>query len=146
MLKPFEMALRVGDWERVGVYAQRIRQAVFVAEQGIDPELEWDEWDERSLHAVIFVMGEPAATGRLLPDGHVGRMAVLPAHRRKGLASEILRVLLAKAAERGDAQVELSAQSYIGEFYRAHGFEPVGEEYIEVGIPHRRMIKRLDGH
>jgi predicted GNAT family N-acyltransferase len=135
--------LRLGDWRLLGEDAGRVRRAVFVAEQGIPVELEWDEWDERSVHAVLYRAGTPVATGRLLPDGHIGRMAVLAPWRRQGLGALILERLVACAAERGDTGVELSAQSYVCDFYAAHGFVAEGDEFLDVGIPHRRMRRSL---
>jgi predicted GNAT family N-acyltransferase len=135
--------LRVGDWQALGADAGKVRRAVFVGEQGIPAELEWDEWDERSLHAVLYRDGEPVATGRLLPDAHIGRMAVLRAWRRLGLGARILERLVEEAARRGDAEVELSAQSYVCDFYSANGFEAFGDEFLDVGIPHRKMRRAL---
>jgi predicted GNAT family N-acyltransferase len=135
--------LRLGDWQLMGDDAGRVRRAVFVAEQGIPAELEWDEWDERSVHAVLYRGAAPVATGRLLPDGHIGRMAVLATWRRQGLGALILERLVQCAAERGDTVVELSAQSYVAGFYAAHGFVAEGEEFLDVGIPHRRMRRLL---
>ncbi|HVL55435.1 MAG TPA: GNAT family N-acetyltransferase [Burkholderiaceae bacterium] len=131
--------LRLGGWDEVGADAQRVRTAVFVLEQGIPIELEWDEQDPVSLHAVAYVDGEPVATGRLLPDSHIGRMAVLAAHRRSGLGGRILQRLIEAARARGDRAVELNAQSYVCAFYARHGFEICSEEFEEAGIPHRAM-------
>jgi len=135
--------VRVGNWEALGEDAGIVRRAVFVAEQGIPADLEWDEWDERSVHAVLYRNGQPVATGRLLPDAHIGRMAVLRAWRRQGLGALVLQRLVEEAARRGEAEVELSAQSYVCDFYAAHGFEAFGEEFLDVGIPHRKMRRRL---
>ncbi len=108
-----EIRLVTGDWATLGAHAARVRVDVFVREQGIPRELEWDEWDARSLHCVAYLGDEPIATGRLLPDAHVGRMAVLAAHRRSGVGGRILQALIGAARERGDPRVELSAQSYV---------------------------------
>jgi len=137
--------IRLGDWTALQAQAGPIRTAVFVQEQGIAPELEWDENDAHCVHCLALVDGEPAGTGRLLPDGHIGRMAVLPAHRRAGLGSLVLLALMQAAAQRGDARVALSAQTAVRDFYRAHGFQPEGEIYDEVGIPHQAMSRALWG-
>ena len=137
--------IRLGDWTALQAQAGPIRTAVFVQEQGIAPELEWDENDAHCVHCLALVDGEPAGTGRLLPDGHIGRMAVLPAHRRAGLGSLVLLALMQAAAQRGDARVALSAQTAVRDFYRAHGFQPEGEVYDEVGIPHQAMSRALWG-
>jgi predicted GNAT family N-acyltransferase len=126
-------------WSEAGAKAQAIRLAVFVAEQGVPAELEMDEMDERSLHALAFEGNEAVGTGRLLPDGHVGRMAVLQPWRGRGVGAAILRRLVAAARERGDREVLLSAQVHALGFYRAQGFEPYGDVYEEAGIPHQAM-------
>ncbi|MFT4099585.1 MAG: GNAT family N-acetyltransferase [Burkholderiaceae bacterium] len=136
------MRLVLGDWPSLQPDASRVREAVFVREQGIPIELEWDEWDPRSLHCVAYDDGRAVATGRLLPDGHIGRMAVLKPHRSTRLGGKVLEALIAAGRERGHRSFELSAQQYVAHFYRRHGFAQIGEPYDEVGIPHVRM--RLD--
>lgn len=131
--------IRLGDWQTLGAHARQVRTAVFVLEQGIPAELEWDRWDPLSLHAVAYADEVPVATGRLLPDGHIGRMAVLAPERRSGVGGQLLDTLVAAARKRGDAVVELHAQSYVVAFYERHGFRPIGDEFDEVGIPHRTM-------
>lgn len=135
--------LRTGDWATLGAAAGALRTEVFVREQGIPAELEWDAWDARSVHCVAWLDGEPVATGRLLPDGHIGRMAVRADQRGRGIGRRVLEALIAIAAERGDAGVELSAQQQVEGFYRLQGFEPVGAPYDEVGIRHVKMRRSL---
>jgi alpha-beta hydrolase superfamily lysophospholipase/predicted GNAT family N-acyltransferase len=139
------IALELGSWSTLEPLASRVRTAVFVHEQGIPAELEWDAADASSLHCVARIDGETVGTGRLLRDGHIGRMAVLPAWRRAGLGGRILEALVTAAAERGHERVELSAQVTARSFYRRHGFEALGEVYDEVGIPHQRMQRALWG-
>lgn len=132
------------SWDRARDEASRVRSAVFVEEQGVPPELEMDEHDARSLHALAYAAdGTAVGTGRLLPDGHIGRMAVLKAWRGKGVGGAILVRLIAAARERGDREVVLSAQTHAIEFYRRHGFLPEGEVYIDAGIPHQDMRRTL---
>jgi predicted GNAT family N-acyltransferase len=133
----------LGDWTTLGADATAVRLAVFVAEQGIPVELEVDEADPASVHAVVYAAGVPVATGRLLPDAHIGRMAVLAAHRRDGLGGRVLERLVALADERGDPEVELSAQAYVCDFYARHGFVAFGPIYDDCGIPHRSMRRVL---
>ena len=139
------MGIRVqtADWAALQAPATQVRTAVFVQEQGIPAELELDEQDPVSLHCVAWIDEQPVATGRLLPDGHIGRMAVLAQHRRAGLGGRILQALLDAAAARGDREAVLSAQSYVTAFYARHGFVPEGEPYDEVGIEHQRMRRVL---
>jgi predicted GNAT family N-acyltransferase len=131
------------SWQEARAHAAPIRCAVFVEEQAVPHEIEIDAMDERSLHAVAFEAGKPVATGRLLPAGHIGRMAVLKDWRGRGIGSEMLRVLVEKARSRGAREVFLSAQVQAIDFYRAHGFVEEGAEYLEAGIPHRDMRRRL---
>lgn len=138
-----DLILTLGTWAELKSWAQPIRIEVFVREQGIDPELEWDEFDPVSLHCLARSAGRPIATGRLLPDGHIGRMAVLRSERRGGVGGRVLTQLVEAAANRGDPAVELSAQCYVEAFYRRHGFVTTGEPYLEAGIAHIRMCRVL---
>ncbi len=135
--------LRTGDWATLGADALAVRTAVFVREQGIPQQLEHDEHDAQSVHCVAYRDGHALGTGRLLPDGHIGRMAVLPHARGAGIGGSILGELLALAAARGDTRIELSAQCQVESFYRAQGFEAVGEAFHEAGIAHIRMRRLL---
>jgi alpha-beta hydrolase superfamily lysophospholipase/predicted GNAT family N-acyltransferase len=137
--------VQTGDWATLGEAATRVRTEVFVREQGIPAALEIDGRDDACLHCVAWSDGEPVATGRLLPDGHIGRMAVLPAWRRQGLGGLILQALIDAAARRGDREVVLSAQAYVTGFYARHGFVAEGEPFEEAGIEHRQMRLRLYG-
>ncbi len=122
----------------------RVRDAVFVVEQGVPPEIERDEWDQRSDHALARDReGRALGTGRLLPDGHIGRMAVLPAWRGQGIGSRILDSLVARARERGMKRVVLNAQTHAAPFYARHGFAAFGEEFMEAGIPHVAMAREI---
>ena len=131
------------SWETARAHAAPIRFAVFVEEQGVPAEIELDPADTECVHAVAFEDGAAVATGRLLPDGHIGRMAVLKAWRGRGIGGDILRKLVEKARERGDREVMLSAQVHAVAFYRAHGFVEEGAEYLEAGIRHQAMRNAL---
>lgn len=126
-------------WSEARAHAEPIRLAVFVKEQGVPAELEMDERDPACVHAIAFLEGKAVGTGRLLPDAHIGRMAVLREFRGRGVGSAILRKLMEKAQQRGDRAVVLSAQVHAAAFYDAHGFTAFGEVYEEAGIPHRDM-------
>ena len=132
------------DWEAAQEQAKRIRFTVFVEEQGVPADLEMDENDAASLHALAYADGFAIGTGRLLPDGHIGRMAVLQEWRGQGAGRAMLRRLIDAARHRGHREVALSAQVHAVEFYRAEGFEPDGAVYEEAGIPHQAMRMRLD--
>ena len=139
-------AIRVelGDWTAMRAGAEPVRYAVFVEEQKVPPEIELDDFDPVSLHALAFDRaGRLLGTGRLLPDGHVGRMAVLRLARGTGVGSALLAALLQAARARGDREVALSAQTHAIPFYERFGFVAEGEEYDDAGIPHRRMRRAL---
>ena len=131
------------SWEEARAQASPIRFTVFCEEQGVPRDIELDEHDAVSVHAVVFDQGRPVATGRLLPDGHIGRMAVLKEWRNRGLGGLMLQRLIEKARERGDKRIVLSAQVHAVPFYRAHGFIPQGSEYMEAGIRHQEMVRSL---
>ena len=130
-------------WEKARALAAPIRFAVFVKEQGVPREIELDEMDAACMHAVAYVDGKAVGTGRLLPDGHIGRMAVLREWRRHGVGSRILDALVQEARRRGEREVALSAQVRAVPFYRAHGFVEEGGEYLEAGIRHQAMRRAL---
>ena len=131
------------SWEKARGDASPIRFAVFVEEQGVPLDIELDEMDEKSIHALAFHDGRPVGTGRLLPDGHIGRMAVLKAWRGRGIGAQLLVSLMDEARARGHREVVLSAQVQAMAFYRRHGFLQEGREYLDAGIPHRDMRRSL---
>ncbi|MFJ3054750.1 GNAT family N-acetyltransferase [Herbaspirillum sp. NPDC087042] len=138
------MNITVGNWETQRAHAQPIRFEVFVDEQKVPAEIELDEMDALCIHAVAYdEAGQPLATGRLLPDGHIGRMAVRRAGRGQGVGGAVLQALIQAARERGDREVVLNAQTHAAPFYARHGFVREGEEFMEAGIPHITMRASL---
>jgi predicted GNAT family N-acyltransferase len=132
------------SWDEARAKASPIRFSVFVEEQRVPIEIEWDDEDAKSLHALAYsAAGDAIATGRLLPDGHIGRMAVLKEWRGKGVGGAILERLIGVARERGDQQIELFAQTHALAFYRRYGFVESGEIFEEAGIPHQAMRRAL---
>ena len=131
------------DWTAAQAEAKRIRFTVFVEEQRVPPELEMDDEDPRCMHAIAYAQGKAIGTGRLLPDGHIGRMAVLKEWRGRGAGRALLRALIDAARRRGDREVALNSQVHALGFYRAEGFEPGGAVYEEAGIPHQAMRLKL---
>ena len=141
--------MRCGGWDALGEDASRVRSAVFVQEQKVRMDMEWDEADATAVHAVAYNrLGHPVATGRLLPykpgSAKIGRMAVVRVLRGMGLGSDILSRLAVQARERGDREIVLHAQASARGFYDRQGFEPRGEPFEEVNIPHIEMAKSLD--
>jgi len=143
------LKIELVDWPAAQAEAQRIRFAVFVEEQRVPPELEMDDQDAQSLHALAYwtdadaAAGRAVGTGRLLPDGHIGRMAVLKDWRGRGAGRALLRALVDAARRRGDREVALNAQVQALEFYRAEGFVPEGAVFEEAGIDHQAMRMTL---
>lgn len=130
-------------WPKAKAESQRIRFIVFVDEQRVPPELEMDEHDAHCVHALAFSDGEAIGTGRLLPDGHIGRMAVLKEWRGRGVGQALLRALVDAARRRGDREVVLNSQVHALGFYGAEGFKAEGPVYDEAGIPHQTMRLKL---
>ena len=127
-------------WEEGSLELAAIRHRVFVVEQQIPEELEWDGIDPSCAHVVARdLAGRPIGTGRLLPDGHIGRMAVLEPWRGKGVGRAILERLIALARRDGHQVVHLNAQTYALPFYSRQGFVAEGEEFLEAGIAHCAM-------
>ncbi|RJG06156.1 GNAT family N-acetyltransferase [Noviherbaspirillum cavernae] len=132
--------LTLGDWASQKKDAQAIRYDVFVIEQHVPVELEWDDMDAACVHALAYDdQGAAVGTGRLLPDGHIGRMAVRSQARGSGIGGAILDALMQQARDRGDRAVMLNAQTHAAPFYRRYGFVQEGEEFMEAGIPHVQM-------
>jgi len=130
-------------WHEARERASPIRFEVFVREQRVPAEIELDDMDAKCLHALAFHQEKAVGTGRLLPDGHIGRMAVLKPYRGKGVGAAMLERLIEAARARGDREVALSAQVHAVPFYRAHGFVEEGAEYEEAGIVHQAMRRVL---
>ena len=140
--------MRVGAWSELGSDAGALRTAVFVEEQRIPKELEWDEADAVAVHAVAYNrLGRPVATGRLLPDStgvaRIGRMAVDRTLRGSHFGSDVLHALMDAARARGDTEVMLHAQQSAVGFYRRLGYLERGAPFEEAGIPHQEMAAKL---
>ena len=124
-----------------------LREEVFIQEQGVPEELEWDDHDATCLHAVAWNGKDVIGTGRLVllgnGEGQIGRMAVRMALRRIGIGAEVLRFLEQEARDLGIAQVLLHAQSYVTKFYRGHGYREEGDTFLEADIRHILMRKSL---
>jgi predicted GNAT family N-acyltransferase len=121
-----------------------IRESVFIREQNVPVELEWDGKDDDSRHALaLSTNGDAIGCGRLMPDGHIGRTAVLPQWRKHKVGTAIMESLLDEARSRGYKQVDVDAQAYAVPFYRKFGFVEHGEEFMDAGIPHKKMTLKL---
>src|SRR5262245_40344442 len=143
---PAPFTIRIMIWEKALPLARPVRERVFIEEQSVPREEEWDEWDEASEHAVALdASGNAIGTARLLPDGRIGRMAVLKEWRRKGVGAALLAAMLSRARERAMPRALLHAQTHAAGFYRKFGFSERGEEFLEAGIPHVEMTLDLSG-
>ena len=139
-------SVKIVDWDQAADRAacEGLRLAVFVEEQKVPEHEEWDGNDEQALHVVARDgAGEAIGTGRLLPDGRIGRMAVAKDWRRQGVGAALLRELIRQAHERGHREVVLSSQVHAIPFYERFGFVVEGQEYDDAGIPHRTMRMSL---
>lgn len=138
--------VRLADWGRDEAAIRQVREEVFVVEQAVPADLEWDGLDPDCAQAVAESEEcDVIGTGRLHPGGKIGRMAVLPQWRGTGVGAAILRLLMDEARQRGMAEVYLHAQTRVLGFYERFGFEAEGEEFEEADIPHRAMRAHLAG-
>lgn len=138
------VSIRLLEWDQAQNDALSLRYAVFVDEQAVPVELERDELDAVSLHAIAVAPdGSPLGTDRLLPDGHIGRMAVSRTARGRGIGGAILEALVGQARLAGHLQVVLSAQCHAQTFYASHGFVAQGDIYDDAGIDHILMVRKL---
>src|SRR5690606_38030102 len=140
---PFQVVAVDHDAARPQLRA--VREAVFIREQGVPAGIEIDDLDPRCRYVLARDRhGRPIGTARLAPDGRIGRMAVLPEWRGHGVGSALLHALLRIARGQGLSRVNLHAQAGAIDFYRRHGFVPVGPPFMEAGIEHQAMAQRLD--
>lgn len=140
--------VRVGSWTELREPARRIRTEVFVEEQRVPLEMEWDDADESCVHAVVFNrIGQAVGTGRLLPShggsAKIGRVAVNKVLRGSGIGQRLMAALMDAARRRGDREIVLHAQRTAESFYRGLGFTARGDEFEEAGIPHIEMARPL---
>ena len=116
-----------------------IRKQVFIDEQKVAPELEWDEHDASATHFLLTVDDNALGTARLLPSGRIGRVALLPAARGKGLGRQLMCAIMEHARQLGMLQLELSAQTHALGFYAQLGFVSCSDVYLDAGIAHQTM-------
>jgi predicted GNAT family N-acyltransferase len=132
--------VRLVSWALEGDSLMRLRFEVFVREQGVPKELEVDGLDPDCEHAAAFALdGRLVGTARLLPDGHIGRVAVARECRGYQVGTRLMQRLIVRARARGLAAVQVNAQCAVLGFYQRLGFTVYGEEFMEAGIAHRSM-------
>jgi YbgC/YbaW family acyl-CoA thioester hydrolase len=142
------VVVRVGGWDELARDAQQIRRAVFVDEQKIPAEMEWDGADPSCTHAVAYNrFGVPLATGRLLEHvpgvAKIGRMAVSQTMRGSRVGRAVLDALMGAAREQGFREAVLHAQMSAAPFYGRAGFTERGPAFDEAGITHVEMVRTL---
>ena len=132
------------DWHSADAALGKVRRRVFIEEQSVPEALEWDGLDENAVHVLASDdTNRPIGCARLLPQGKIGRMAVLPEWRGHGVGRTMLEKLLALARAQGLSEVSLSAQTHAIPFYEHAGFRVCSEVYDDAGIPHRDMVLAL---
>ncbi|MCX2779386.1 GNAT family N-acetyltransferase [Microbulbifer thermotolerans] len=136
--------IRLAAWEADLALIRQVREAVFIHEQNVDPDIEWDQEEETAQHFLIVQGKEPLATARITTSGKIGRMAVVKKARGCGLGLQLLTFICNYAREHGFSSVYLHAQSHAEGFYRKAGFRSEGEPFIEADIPHIKMVRPLD--
>jgi predicted GNAT family N-acyltransferase len=142
MSNPFTVSLVC--WHDGEPLLRSVREAVFINEQGIPAELEWDGIDEGCRHALALShKGQAIGSGRMLANGHIGRIAVLSAWRKQKVGTAIMEALLDYARTHDYKQVDVDAQVYALPFYRSFGFVEQGEEFMDAGLPHIKMFLKL---
>lgn len=142
---PESVVIREGSWAELGETASEIRRVVFIEEQQVPLEEEWDGRDDTCRHFLALRGDTALGTARLLPDGHIGRVAVRREARGLGIGVALMQAAIASARRLGHAQVELAAQTHALAFYENLGFTAFGEVFMEAGIPHRNMRLLLLG-
>ncbi len=142
MSNPFTVSLVC--WHDGEPLLRSIRDAVFIQEQGVPAELEWDGLDEGCRHALALShTGDAIGCGRILPNGHIGRIAVLPQWRKQKVGTAIMEALLDYARAHDYKMVDVDAQTYALPFYHSLGFIEHGKEFMDAGLPHIKMSMKL---
>ena len=142
-MSPF--TIRTGRWDELQNDAKLIREQVFIHEQQIPVEDEWDAEDAVSVHFVVYDQDQPIATARLLQNNSVGRVAVLKSYRGVGLGKLLMQQIIQQAKHEQREFLKLSSQVHAIQFYASLGFNVEGEEYLDCAIPHIDMRLVLTG-
>lgn len=131
------------DWRKGGIALSSVRRTVFIEEQGVPEEIVFDAADAAAIHFMIWDwQGQPVASARLLPEGMVGRMAVVQQWRSQGLGDRLLYAAIIEARRQGLQELHTTARASAAGFYAQAGFEPLGDPFFISGIE-RRMMRLL---
>ena len=139
-----DLQIRIADWHKDNVDLRRIRESVFIQEQGVPPEQEWDSDDVTATHFLACEGDFAIGTVRLLTDGSIGRMSVLKDWRGMHVGEKLLKAAVSEAERLGLKQQALTAQVHAVGFYERLGFTAISEEFIEAGIPHIDMLRNSE--
>lgn len=132
------------DWAEAESAIRAVREAVFISEQAVPVELEWDGLDPGCTHTLAWTgQGYAIATARMQVNGTIGRLAVLKGWRGRGIGRALLQIFIDLAVRQGLTRVKLSAQLHAVGFYERAGFHAVGDPFMDAGIPHRFMVRDL---
>ena len=134
-----DIEIQIVDWHDRQKALKAIRKSVFIDEQHVPEQLEWDGRDTECTQFLLTIDSVPVATARLTPEGQIGRMAVLRNFRGKGFGSKLLAAVIEQAKHAGHKQIFLHAQVSVIKFYQLHGFTAYGDVFIDAGIEHRSM-------
>jgi predicted GNAT family N-acyltransferase len=142
---PPGIVMRLVEWPAARAELMAVRTKVFVEEQGVPADLEEDDRDPHCLHLLVTRGGEPVGAARLdvARRGKVGRVAVLPGERNRGIGIALMRVLHALGTAHGLTEVWCHAQQSAVPFYEGQGYHAEGAQFAEAGIPHRLMRRSL---
>ena len=131
------------DWQHDKDALSAIRRKVFIDEQHVPEQLEWDEDDDDATHFLARIGNRNVACARLTADGKIGRMAVLEQYRNQGIGQRLLQQVIAHARDEAYPTLYMHAQASAMGFYEKAGFTVSGEPFMEAGIPHREMCLQL---
>ncbi len=142
MSNPFTVSLV--SWHDGEPLLRAVRDAVFIREQGVPEDMEWDEFDATCRHALALSLnGDAIGCGRIFTNGHIGRIAVMKLWREQRVGTAIMEALLDEARSRDYQQVDVDAQTHAVPFYEGFGFTKQGAEFMDAGLPHIKMKLKL---
>lgn len=142
MSQPFTVSLV--SWHDGEPLLKAIRTAVFIREQGVPEEMEWDEHDATCRHALALTLnGDAIGCGRMFANGHIGRISVLPEWRDKKVGTTIMEAFLNYAEAHDYPQVDVDAQTHAVPFYHRFEFVEQGKPFMDAGLPHIKMLLKL---
>lgn len=139
-----DIKIRIADWHKDNADLRRIRSSVFIQEQGVAPEQEWDSDDATATHFLACEGDFAVGTARLLADGCIGRVSVLKGWRGLHIGEQLMLAAIAEAERLGLQEQYLTAQVHAAGFYERLGFKVISDEFLEAGIPHIDMLRKSE--